>query len=478
MLIFLMLSLSDGMSVNRGTCHWVGEIDAGVAKFLEDQGFTITICPIEEFTGFSLDGFNFYLIHSDLQPSPSIQTYLASDSRLGHTIVAWSDSDHAHHWIQTGIELVLPSEVDEKFFHVLKFAVKIHDDRARWQEAEERLTRSNDDLHASIESLEIASRRFEALFNGLPVGCFTFDSKGLIHEWNSLATSIFGIEGYQAFLNSVWDVLDPDCNGSWSHEIVEEIFATDGGTEFDWVFTRDDEKVVHLACKIVCLTNKRGDVVAAIAGNLDITARVIAQQQLEEQMRENRNYLKVMERQRLKLQEANRQLRRLAVTDGLTSLTNRRRFNELLEEVLDRAIRQSHTFSVLMFDIDHFKLLNDVFGHQAGDEILEKFAEILRETARRYERPARYGGEEFAIILDNCDKTSSLIAAERFRSAINSYHWPYRDITASIGCSTFTGVESVRELVEQADLALYASKNAGRNRVTHVDDLPRESKAA
>ena len=466
------------MVVNRGICHWVGEVDSDATAFLFEQGFTVVIHEIEKFPGFSSDGFNFYLIRSDKDPDQALTTILSSDSRNGHTVVVWSESKYSQIWVNTGVELILPSSYGPKFIHALTFAIKIHDDRVRWREAEDRLTRSNDDLHASIESLEIASRRFEALFNGLPVGCFTFDSKGMIHEWNGLASKIFGIEGYQAFLNSVWDVLDPDCNGSWTPEIVQKIFSTDGGAEFDWSFTRDDGEVVHLACKVVSLTNKKGEVVAAVAGNLDITARVIAQLQLEEQMRENRNYLKIMEQQRLKLQEANRQLRRLAVTDGLTSLTNRRRFNELLEEILDRSIRQSHTFSVLMFDIDHFKSLNDAFGHQAGDEVLEKFADILRETARRYERPARYGGEEFAIILDNCDKTSSLIAAERFRNAINSYCWPYRDITASIGCSTFSGVESVRELVEQADIALYASKNAGRNRVTHVDDIQRDAKAA
>lgn len=472
------MSFGRDMSLSRGICHWVGQYDPDVALFLEGQGFYVTVFEEENFPGFSAEGFHFYFIHCPNEPTAHLTALLSSGNRLGHTVVVWTGTQNAGSWYKTGAELVLSRKFDDKFAHMLDFAVTIHEDRTQWREAEERLTRSNDDLHASIESLEIASRRFEALFNGLPVGCFTFDSKGMIHEWNSLATEIFGIEGYQAFLNYVWDVLDPDCLGTWSNEVVEKIFSSENGTEFDWTFTKDDGDVVHLACKVVSLTNKRGEVVAAIAGNLDITARVLAQRQLEEQMRENRNYLKVMEKQRLKLQEANRQLRRLAVTDGLTSLTNRRRFNELLEEVLDRAIRQSHTFSVLMFDIDHFKSLNDVFGHQAGDEILEKFAEILKVTARRYERPARYGGEEFAIILDNCDKTASLIAAERFRSAINDYRWPYREITASIGCSTFSGVESVRDLVEQADLALYASKNNGRNRVTHFDDVPRESSKA
>ncbi len=465
-----------GNTEARGTCYWFGESDKRVEKILESQGFTLVAKDLAQPFKFEPESTQLYYFSAPATPSDDIVAKLASKARYGHTVIVRSGHESKKEWYDAGADLVLVDDMGGLFDHLLSFALSTYDERRHWREAEDRLTRSNDDLRATIESLEIASRRFEALFSGLPVGCFTFDSHGLIHEWNGLSSSIFGIEGYQAFLNRVWDILDPDFTGVWSQEIVKKIFETGEGLEFDWKFIRDDGETVHLACKVVCMTNKKGEVIAAVAGNLDITARVIAQEQLEEQMRENRNYLKVMERQRLKLQEANRQLRRLAVTDGLTSLTNRRRFNELLEEVLDRAIRQNQTFSVLMFDIDHFKSLNDVFGHQAGDEILEQFAKVLKETARRYERPARYGGEEFAIILDNCDRQSCLIAAERFRSAINDYHWPYRAVTASIGCSTFSGIESVRDLVEQADIALYASKKAGRNRVTHIDDIPREAR--
>ena len=451
-------------------CYWFGDPDTQVFEHLKSSEVKVVVLDDTSETNFKIETKGFFVLHSQNSPTSRQIELLNREDRSGHTIVVWTNPKHAEAWRSTGVELVISHGFDQEFVHLLNFAMNIHKDRLKWRRSEERFSRTSDDLHASIESLEIASRRFEALFNGLPVGCFTFDAKGMIHEWNSLATEIFGIEGYQAFLNYVWDTLDPECSGAWSNEIIDNIFAAENATEFDWSFARDDGKVVHLACKIVSLTNKKGEVVAAIAGNLDITARVLAQHQLEEQMRENRNYLRVMEKQRLKLQDANRQLRRLAVTDGLTSLTNRRRFNELLEEVLDRSLRQSQTFSVLMFDIDHFKLLNDVFGHQAGDEILEKFANVLRSTARRYERPARYGGEEFAIILDNCDKSASMIAAERFRGAINSFCWPYRDITASIGCSTFTGIESAREMIEQADSALYVSKHDGRNRVTHHEE--------
>jgi diguanylate cyclase len=138
---------------------------------------------------------------------------------------------------------------------------------------------------------------------------------------------------------------------------------------------------------------------------------------------------------------------------------------------------------LLLFDIDHFKQLNDVFGHQAGDEILIKFSAILQQTARRYERPARYGGEEFAIILDNCESTMATMAAERFRAAILETDWPFRKITASVGCATFTGIETARSLIENADEALYASKRNGRDKVTHYLELiaskpPEEDQAA
>ncbi|MBS1725463.1 MAG: sensor domain-containing diguanylate cyclase [Armatimonadetes bacterium] len=344
---------------------------------------------------------------------------------------------------------------------------------SHWSRVQEQLSETIASLHAGVESLEFASRQFEMLFRGLPVGSFTFDINGTILQWNSSATTMFGIDADMAVNNRIWDIFDQTQGNPWTQDKIARLSKSAKSIEFDWRFAKPDGSDVHLACTVVGLTAKNGKFVSAVACNLDISARVMAQLQLEEQMRENRNYLKVMERQRLKLQEANRQLRRMAITDGITTLTNRRRFNELLEEVLDSAIRQQHAFSVLMIDIDHFKSHNDEFGHLASDRVLNSFGEVLRETSRRYERPARFGGEEFTIILDNCDKLCSIDAANRFRNAINSFQWPYRQITASIGCSTFSGKETPEELVDKADKAMYASKRAGRDTITHYDDLNR-----
>ncbi len=457
--------------VSRGTCLWVGSEIPAATAFLEAQGFNLKIQSLEDFDDFSKQEFCFYLINDQGSPEANVKLDLASENRPGNFVFVWTQAENKHAWYSAGADHVETGPPDVGWLPKLNFLANLLKERRQWRETEENFNRAHEDLQSTVESLEFASRRFEALFNGLPVGCFTFDAHGLVHEWNGLATETFGIEPYEAFFNTVWSVLDPEETGAWSQEKVNNLFSKSESIEFDWIFKKRDNSEVHLACKVVCLTNRRGEVIAAVAGNLDISDRVHAQRKIDEQMREIKNYIKVMERQRLKLQDANRQLRRLAVTDGLTGLMNRRRFNELLDETLDRAIRQDHKFSLLLFDIDHFKSLNDSFGHQAGDEILVRFATVLSSTARRYERPSRYGGEEFAIILDNCDAAAAQLAAERFRAAILAEVWPHRNITASVGCSTFTGVESARSMIQQSDEALYYSKRAGRNRVTHYREL-------
>ncbi|HLO98224.1 MAG TPA: diguanylate cyclase, partial [Fimbriimonas sp.] len=398
-------------------CHWVGEPEPMFFSFLEAEGYEVQVAPLSEFTSFAKEGFQLYVIRSEAAPTKQLTALLTSGLRIGHSVIVWTKPENEIAWFKSNVEAVLTGPAGEATQLRLATALKLHADRTSWRETEERLIRINDDMQTSLESLELASRRFEALFSGLPVGCFTFDTRGNIHEWNSMATQILGIEGYEVFLSPVWSALDPEEKGFWTPEKIEQVVANNKNIEFDWSYERPDGKEVHLACKVVGLTNKKGEIVAAVAGNLDITERVLAERALEQQMRENRNYLKVMERQRIKLQEANRKFKKLAVTDGLTGITNRRKFNEMLDETLDRAMRQNGKFSLLLFDIDNFKALNDTYGHHAGDEVLQLFAEVLQATARRYERPARFGGEEFAIILDNCDRVSAILAAERFMEA-------------------------------------------------------------
>ena len=159
-------------------------------------------------------------------------------------------------------------------------------------------------------------------------------------------------------------------------------------------------------------------------------------------------------------------VQRLAATDGLTKIANRRAFEGTLERELARATRTAEYVSLVMVDIDHFKALNDNLGHQAGDEVLRNAAAALACECREFDTPARYGGEEFAVILPGCGPDQAREIAERLRRAVGAA--PSRTpVTASAGVATFPAhAGDAESLVRAADEALYVSKRTGRDRTT------------
>lgn len=161
----------------------------------------------------------------------------------------------------------------------------------------------------------------------------------------------------------------------------------------------------------------------------------------------------------------------LARHDGLTGLYNHRTFYALLEDEIARAVRYQHPLSLLMLDIDHFKRVNDTYGHVAGDRILSGLAQIMREAARREDRACRYGGEEMTMILPETDQQAAMQAAERLRVAVEQAVFKSDSgqeihITVSIGVSSLPEqFETLQDLVNGADAALYVAKAGGRNQV-------------
>ena len=162
----------------------------------------------------------------------------------------------------------------------------------------------------------------------------------------------------------------------------------------------------------------------------------------------------------------------LATEDGLTGLKNYRTFNEQLTLELERGRRYHQPVSLILADVDHFKQYNDMFGHVEGDAVLQRVAALLADSVRDVDLVARYGGEEFVLLLPNTEAKGASLVAERCRLTIEKAKWTLRPIAMSFGVATFKpDVEGTAGLVAIADRALYVSKQSGRNRVSHADQV-------
>ncbi len=180
-----------------------------------------------------------------------------------------------------------------------------------------------------------------------------------------------------------------------------------------------------------------------------------------------------LKRTRDELKKAYQELEKLANTDPLTGLANRRALFEVCEREFERAQRYYHPFSILMLDLDHFKRINDNFGHSVGDLALRITAQTIFEQLREVDLVGRFGGEEFIIILPETQIEDAIIVAQRICRTISQLSLPVQDktvtITVSIGVATYTnGDRNIDMIIQRADQALYKAKHKGRNRVESV----------
>lgn len=157
----------------------------------------------------------------------------------------------------------------------------------------------------------------------------------------------------------------------------------------------------------------------------------------------------------------------MAYTDSLTHIYNRLHFTNFLEAEIDKIKRYGGKFSIIFFDLDHFKDVNDNFGHLVGDKILEKITEIVSRANRNPDIFARYGGEEFIILTPETDLNGAFIHAERLRKDIEKYKFKaIGHLTSSFGVAEFNSeTDSADKILERVDRALYRAKERGRNRV-------------
>ena len=200
----------------------------------------------------------------------------------------------------------------------------------------------------------------------------------------------------------------------------------------------------------------------------DVTAEKVMKRKIEQA---NKELLMLNEQ----LKEKNEKLLKSAITDELTGVYNRKFFEKRVVEEMEIADRANEHISLIIFDLDRFKLVNDNFGHQFGDEVLKRTTQIAGDLIRKTDFLNRVGGEEFAIILPNTNKAQAVFVAEKVRKALeDNKHFKVGQVTGSFGVAERMKAESLRSWYKRADNALYQAKNTGRNRVVDSDkiDIP------
>lgn len=177
-------------------------------------------------------------------------------------------------------------------------------------------------------------------------------------------------------------------------------------------------------------------------------------------------------RLRASLSQKNKALATQAARDDLTGLWNRRKFMELLQEEIERANRSGHRFTLAIIDVDHFKRINDTYGHLMGDAVLKEISRVLGEACRTTDAVGRYGGEEFTLLMVDTRTEQAVVALERMRKAVEQNDWSRMAsglrVTISIGSVEWQVSSSLPQLLGQADTALYQAKAEGRNQLRVV----------
>ena len=299
-----------------------------------------------------------------------------------------------------------------------------------------------------VSERDRAREMFVTILNNVPAEIYLKDKDGRLLFYNRKVAERFAVS------ENAW--LGKTSRDLWDSPTAESIqlddqTALDGGVPKVALLDlkEPDGRISHWkTTKAPCHDSYGATVLACCS--VDMTEQVIREKHLRDMSEE--------------LEEANRKLSSLALTDALTGLWNRRAFDSRLETAVMSAPRSKQPLSLMMLDVDHFKQINDRFGHPCGDDVLRHIAAILNRTKRAEDVACRFGGEEFAILMPGADAEGAMALGDRIREAMHAFEWEKTPVTISMGISLFSGHLSSDDLVDNADAALYTAKKTGRDR--------------
>lgn len=247
------------------------------------------------------------------------------------------------------------------------------------------------------------------------------------------------------------------------HYLSKKINIKDDNIMYSWYigFTQTDEEIFknsYILLKII--------IGVAILFTIILTETIYINLKIYREELDKGNLIKTNKILETKVEERTMRLKKMAVTDGLTKLYNHKYFLDTLDHEIENSKKNGVPLTVAMIDLDFFKNVNDLYGHQTGDKVLIQVAEVIKTSIRDIDLAGRYGGEEFIVLLKNTDLIAGIEAFERLRLAIEGLRFSERKlkVTASLGCYQLKD-ENTSELVSMIDKLLYKAKKNGRNRV-------------
>lgn len=312
---------------------------------------------------------------------------------------------------------------------------------------------------AAQSRAETIEQRFQAFMDAGPFLAYIKDEAGRMLYYNEPMARIFQVSRTAMLQKSDAELWPPELAALYREHDLEVLRR--GKLQVSQEQTRqpDGSTAVWRSYKFPC-ADASGQ---ALVGGISVEVTDELRRQAE------------VRRYQAELEATNRRLSELASVDALTGIANRRSFDEQIRMAFRRARQSETALSVLMLDVDHFKLHNDRFGHAHGDDVLRLLAKRLSHQLRANDLLARYGGEEFVILLTKTSGTDAMALARRLLEGIRTAAWPSAPVTVSIGLSTLNpATRDPQHLIGRADEALYAAKCAGRDQVvSYADELSR-----